>query len=64
MRIKIEMVVDVSDICNFDNEQESDWFADEIMQQKDLRLHSNEIGDELGDIEDLKWSYINDHKLI
>jgi hypothetical protein len=64
MRVKIEMIVDVSDICNFDNEQESDWFADEIMQQKDLRLHSNEIGDELGDIEDLKWSYINDNKLI
>ena len=64
MRIKIEIIVDVSDVCNFDNEQESDWFEDEIMQQKDLRLHSNEIGDELGTIEGLKWSYIPDHKLI
>ena len=65
MRIKIEMIVDLGDsMCNFDNEQESDWFEDNVMKMEDIKIHSNEIGDELGDIEDLKWNYINDNKLI
>ena len=65
MRVKIEMIVDLGDsFCDFENKNESEWFEHHVMNKQDIKIHSNEIGDELGEIDDLKWSYINDEKLI
>ncbi len=61
MKIKIEMVVDLGDsMIDFKNKDELTWFKKEVMKKEDIKIHSNEIGDELGEIEDLKWAYLLD----
>jgi hypothetical protein len=58
---KIKMVVelnyDAEMMHNGNKDKESkDWFFNEILISKrgDLRLHSNEIGDEIGEIKVIK----------
>jgi len=48
MKVKIEIVVDLGDnFCDFENKGESEWFEGRVMSKDDIKIHSNEIGNEL-----------------
>ncbi len=54
-QIKVELIVEVRHV-NFDDLEETQSFNDNYM--KDLILHSNEIGDTVGEIVKADWSFV------
>lgn len=53
--MKIQMLVELKcddNMIDFTDEEERDWFYNDILKskRKDLFLHSNEVGDEVGTI--------------
>ncbi len=64
MRVKIELIIDLDNMdIDWDDEAEVLWFEKRVISKDGLVLHSNEFGDELGTIDDVKFNYINEHKL-
>jgi hypothetical protein len=51
LKIEIELIYD--DIFHY-NDEEKKWFFNEILKKDKLILHSNEIGDEIGQVKVIK----------
>ena len=62
MKIKIECVIEVDDIWyNIDDQEEMDWFKallDNEEGMTNVRLWSNEVGDEIGVTSDFKYEIL------
>jgi hypothetical protein len=62
MKIKIECVIEVDDIWyNVDDQEEMDWFKELLDNEEgmtDVRLWSNEVGDEIGMTSDFKYEIL------
>lgn len=57
--MKLKMLVELNcdnNFIDFTDKEEKDWFYNDILKskRKDLFLHSNEIGDEVGTIKVLE----------
>lgn len=48
LRLEIDVECDADVICNFDDPSEWEWFVRDVLGGP-LVLHSNEIGDEIGE---------------
>jgi hypothetical protein len=58
MRIIVEMEVEIEeDIWMLDKEENANWFKRSIMNKKNMVLHSNEIGEEIGVIKKVSWKF-------
>lgn len=52
-KIKIELILETDNLIEWDDEGQIEWVKNSILKAEDLRLHSNEIGDEFGKITEL-----------
>ena len=51
MKLLIELEIDLGNtFINSKDQDERDWLFNEILTKGDLSLHSNEIGDQVGNI--------------
>ena len=65
MKIKIEAVINVDDdLFFFSDQDEIDWFNSVLNDKKHTRLilHSNDIGDEIGQTYNFKYEILNQNK--
>ena len=61
MKIKIEAVIDVVDNwCDFNDQEELEWFLSVMNDKKDtfIYLHSNDVGDTIGQTSEFKFELI------
>ena len=55
MKVKVELIIDLEDYINQNDPEELDWLFNNILYHPlDLSLHSNEIGDIIGEIVQVK----------
>lgn len=54
MKITLTIEVDISEHFDFDDKKEIDWFEKEVLKINNLHFHSNEIGDGIGKIINIK----------
>ena len=61
MKIKIEPIIDVvDDWCDLNDQEELEWFLSVLNDKKDtfLYLHSNDVGDTIGQTSEFKFELI------
>lgn len=61
MKLKIELLIEVEDeIWGLNDKEAREWFENECLNPDQLYLHSNEAGDEIGKIIEVKYKFENE----
>jgi len=56
MILKITLTIDIDDgMIDLNDPVQEFWLFEEVLAKEQLRLHSNEIGDEVGTITDVSF---------
>ena len=53
--VRMLIEVDIDDIVMGESEEEKNWFFGSVLATGDLILHSNEIGDTVGEVRVLEY---------
>lgn len=61
-RIKVVLFIDIDPILWPLDEEEREWFDVDVLHPDNLSLHSNEIGDEVGEVVSASWEIITDEE--
>lgn len=61
MKVILEVYIDIENTFDVDDKEEREWFENEILKDhKNIYVHSNEIGDSLGEVKKVKlMGYVN-----